>query len=437
MGAFFVLTLFSVVCLSAIWRPKFGIVGFYAFLMLDPAWNWHWALPQGFAYQKYIFYSLFAGFLLSGFRIRRQSPTAKRGLLALGGFVGWCYLAATQTINPADTEFFLSILWKIALTASLAILLLDKAKHIAFLLVSVSIMQGYNALQINLDYFQTGFSRYAYSPWGSYGVDNNGYSLITVPVLATSLAIALTASKKTLRVVFFGVALLQIHQIMLMASRGSMLGGLVSAAMAVCFMPRTRANTLIVGGAFLASILLAGPFVMNEFSSSFASGGERDSSAESRFYLWRAGLRITRDYPILGVGPNAPRRLVPKPEYYEGGLTTETKALHNLYLDVSAGTGIPGFLLFAYFLFLPLWHCYRCRQSLDRSLVMPNLAVLAGVPGYAVASMFNSGVLFESGYILPIVGYAFSNALYDSRFQQHEYSTQAAFVSESGEDAAG
>ena len=138
---------------------------------------------------------------------------------------------------------------------------------------------------------------------------------------------------------------------------------------------------------------------------------ERDSSAESRFYLWQAGLRITQDYPILGVGPNATRKLVPLPQYYEGGLPQSSKALHNLFFDISTGMGVPGLLMFSGFLFLPIWHCYRHRRTVDDDLRLPCLAVMAGIPGYAVASMFSSGVLFETGYILPVVGYACANVV--------------------------
>ena len=411
MGEIFVFGLLGIVCVSALTRPVWGVIGFYAFYLLDPAWNWRWALPTAFPYQKYIFFSLIVGFVLSGLRIDRQSKVAKIGLACLIGFIGWCFLSAEQTIDEQATAFFMSLVWKVGLVACLAVLLLSSAKYIRIFLIAAAVMQGYNAYQINLDYFQTGFSRYAYNSWGSYGVDNNGYSILTVPLLAIALAIAFTEKDKKWKFAFLGVAMLQIHQIMLMASRGSMIGALVSILIAVFFMPRSKTNKAIVGLAFLASAALAGPFVVDEFGSIFATGEERDSSAESRFYLWQAGLRITQDYPILGVGPNAARKLVPLPQYYEGGLEQSSKALHNLFFDISTGTGVPGLLMFSGFLFLPLWKCYQYRKTIDDDLKLPCLVVMAGIPGYAVASMFSSGALFESGYILPIVGYACLNVL--------------------------
>ena len=113
------------------------------------------------------------------------------------------------------------------------------------------------------------------------------------------------------------IAGLQVHQIMLMQSRGCMLAVLLIAAAGVLLMPRSPRNYAIICLGFLAASLLAGPSVVDEFSSSFRSGEQLDSSAASRFDLWKAGLRITADYPMLGVGPNAARRLVPLPQYYD------------------------------------------------------------------------------------------------------------------------
>jgi len=414
MSAIFVFLLFGAVCLAALTRPAWGVVGFYAFLLLDPGWNWRWALPVGFTYQKYIIYSLFAGFVISGFAVKRQSPQTKIGLACLIGFTVWCFLSGMQTIHQPSTDFFLSYLWKVSLVTCLAILSIRNASQVRYLLAAASITQGYNAFQINLDYFQTAFTRYAYSKWGSYGVDNNGYSIITVPILAISISLALTEKNKWTKALFFGIAILQAHQIMLMASRGCMLASLGVGAIAVFYMPRTRENIFTVAVAAVATIGLAGPSVVEEFSSAFVQGEELDSSAQSRFLLWKAGSRITMDYPLLGTGPNAARRLVPLRQYYDGGLDTDNKALHNLFFDISTGMGIPGLLMFSGFLFVPLRYCYKTKKNIDEELDLPYLAVLTGIPGYLVASMFSSGILFESGYLLPIVGYCCANINYDN-----------------------
>lgn len=415
LGPLFVFSLLAFVCAASVVRPAIGLIGMYGFLLLDPQWNWRWSLPANFGYQKYIFASLAIGFLLSGFRSQPLSRMSKFGIFSGAVFFSLCWLSTQQSVSPADSEFFMSIMWKQFLVLLLGVFVLDSPKKLRALLIVAALAQGYSAYQINLDYFQTGFMRYAYTDWGTTGADNNGYSIITLPILAISFSLALFETGFWRRCLFFGIAVLQAHQIMLMQSRGCMVAGMGMLAVLVWYMPRTKSNMVTLAMALLAGVILAGPSVVEEFSSSFASEGERDSSAESRFYLWQAGVRITRDYPLLGVGPNAARRLVPLPEYYEGGLDQNNKALHNLFFDVSTGVGIPGFLAYFPLLILPLVHAWRHYDPNDRELGAVRLAVFGGILGYLAASMFSSGLLFESCYILSVTGFCCSNLAHQAR----------------------
>ncbi|TWU21211.1 O-Antigen ligase [Novipirellula galeiformis] len=411
LGPLFVYCLLGIVCIVAFFKPAIGVIGFYGFVLLDPGWNWRWSLEQGTPYQKYIFVCLALAFALRGFRTQRFAKLAKFGVVALLFFLGLCFVSAQQSIAPAATEFFMSYAWKVVLVVVLAICVLDNPKHITTLLIVAVLAQAYNAYQINLEYFQLGISRYAQRPWGSMGVDNNGYSIITVPVLAASFALGLWEQMGWKKFLYLGISLLQIHQIMLLESRGCMIAAVLLAMIAIWYMPRRDGNVRLIAAVAVMTVLLAGPSVVAEFSSSFASKDERDSSAESRFYLWQAGYRITMDYPVFGVGPNAARSLVPLPEYYDGGLDLNNKALHNLFFDVSTGMGIPAALIYFSFLLVPVVYCWRTyRRHDDRSdLGAARLAVVAGMPAYLLASMFSSGVLFESCYILAIVGYCTMN----------------------------
>ena len=409
LGPIFVYLLLVVVCATAIARPAWGLIGFYGFLLLDPAWNWRWSLAPGVEYQKYIFCALFAGFALQAFRGQRQSGISRVGIFACVSFFCLCLLSASQSISPIDSEFFMGIIWKQLLVVVLGLFVLNSPARIKALLVVAVLAQGYNSYQINLDYFQTGFSRYAYSSWGSMGVDNNGYSIVTVPILGMAFALALFESKIWTRALFFGIGMLQVHQIMLMESRGCMLAAVFMIGILVWKMPLRYGNIKTITVAFLLGALLAGPPVVKEFTSSFNSEENRDSSAESRIYLWKAGARISMDYPLMGVGPNAARILVPQPEYYDGGLEVANKALHNLYFDVSTGVGIPGFICYFAFILSPVFYAWRTYHRDDNETGAIRLAVVGGVVGYLAASVFSSGLLFESCYILVIAGYCISN----------------------------
>lgn len=407
IGPVFVFGCLLVTCAVAFRRPAVGMIGFYGFLLLDPKWNWRWALPQDVPFQKLIFASALVGFAISGFHVRHLSRRTKWALVCMVAFLGLCWLSTQRSFSPEHSQFFMSVVWKQLLVVAVTICLIDDLKLLKLLLIVVVLAQGYNALQINLEYFQTGFSRYAHRSWGSFGVDNNGYSIMTTPILGCTLALALFEKQALMRCLYFGVALLQVHQLMLLESRGCMLAAVVMCGILAWKMPRRSGNVGWVAAAVVIAGLLAGPSVVKEFASSFESNGLRDTSAQSRFYLWKAGWQITKDYPLLGVGPNAGRVLVPT--YYEGGLDVTNKALHNLFFDVSTGVGIPGFVCYFLVFALPAIYAVRTYDPDDEATGPLRLAVLAGLPGYLIASIFSSGLLFESCYVLVIVGCCCSN----------------------------
>lgn len=409
LGPLFVFSLLALICIAAIIRPAIGLIGFYFFVLLDPEWNWRWALTPGVTYQKFIFACLLIGFVATGFHYRRQSRISRVGIGSLIAFFAICVLSAQYTVSELHTDFFMEILWKELLTVALGILVLQNPSQVKTLLIAAVVAQSYNSFQINLDYFEKGYCQFALKPWGSTGADNNGYSAITVPLLGVSIALALFERRIWGRILYFGIALLQAHQLMLMESRGAMVGAVVMLCLLIWKMPLRNGNIRDVGIAVVLGSLLAGPSVVKEFSSSFASEEQRDSSAESRLLLWKAGWRITTDYPWIGVGPNAARVLVPNPQYYEGGVEKNTKALHNLFFDVSTGMGIPGFCFYFLFFLAPLLYAWRTYRRDDDETGAIRLAVWAGLVGYLCASMFSSGILFESCYILVVAGYCLSN----------------------------
>ena len=406
LGLIFVTVIFIAVLIAGVFRPAYGMIGFYTFVLLDPAWNWRWAVSYDTPFQKYIFFACVIGFVVNGMRRPTLNKASKWGLTA--GITFWliCYVGSMSSILPLQSEFFAFILGKQILCILLTIFLLDSQRKIKTLLVATTLAQAYNAYQINLDYFQTGFSRWALHPWGSYGYDNNVYSLMTVPLLGVSLAFVMceTAPWKKLGMLF--VSVLQIHEIMLLQSRGSMLAFFPMVAILLWKMPRTKLNLQIAIMGSACTFLLAGPSVVEEFSSIFVKAEDRDNSAESRFYLWQAGFRITMDYPLTGVGLDAGRVLVPQERYYDGGLTTTNKALHNLFFDVSTGTGIPGLLAYLVFILIPIWCVWKNYEPTQHGFASCELAVLCGSVGYLVASNFSSGLTIESAYVLTTAGYA-------------------------------
>ena len=403
-GILLVYGLFAYGCIEGVRRPWIGLVVFYSFVVLEPTWNWRWSIDPTFPYQKYIAASTILGLALTGFRHAKVSGNTYRALASLVAFVLIAYVSALQSINEAFSYEYMGYIWKIALMAVLTVWLIDTPRKIWVLLWVAVICQGYNAYQINLQYFQEGFSRYAVYGWGTKG-DNNLYSIFTVPIIA--IAAGLTVYGRTIwqQLIAGGILLMQMHVLMLLESRGTMIGGLVLAAMFAVVVPKTKKVWGMIATAVVCGVILAGPSVVSEFSSAFASNEKRDSSAASRFQVWTAGAIITAENPILGVGPNAGRFLVPQ---YVPSETREHKALHNLLFEISTGCGVPATLLYLSYFGLIFLDCFkllmRKRHQLPDWAAVCVLAVVCGVPGYWAASMFSSGAVLESSYLMVSLG---------------------------------
>ncbi len=325
-----------------------GLAGFYVFVFLEPEWNWRWSIPAGSNFQKYIGAAVILGFLISGMRGNRFRGWLGLSVYSLMGFLGLAYVSSLQSINEAFSTYYLDIIGKVILVAIICIRVVNDPKKAWMLLWVMVVSQGYNAFRINEQYFLDGYSLYAFRDWGFKG-DNNLYSIFTVPSIGGAFALAIHSTKNWQRALAGSILILQIHQLMLMQSRGTMIGAVFSAALGFLLMPKNRYTISCAAVAFAAGVVLAGPPVVKEFKSAFEPKENRDSSAESRFKLWDAGYRITLDNALIGVGPYAGQVMVPRyaPEFAD----LPAKGLHNLLFEISTGCGIPATVLyFGYFL---------------------------------------------------------------------------------------
>lgn len=390
------------------WRPHIGVIAFFGLYLLQPEWNWRWTVLRTFHHQDILAIATLMGTLFTFGRGNRPTRIAMFSYGALIAFLGLAFVSFTQTINVTASWFYLDILWKAVLMSTLAAFLLDSPKKILAMLWVITISHGYNAYQINLQYFQDGVSIYAQSRWGV--LDNNTYSILTVPLIACSGALAVYSRHFWQRTFAGGIAVMQIHQIMLTESRGGMLGGMLMVIVFVLNIPRSRNAYLAIATLLLCGSILAGPSVVEEFKSSFVANEELDSSAASRFELWKIGWRITRENTLLGVGPYCGRFLVPG--YWETPLGQDTKALHNLFFEISTGCGLPAAILYVAHFAIPWiaivllhWRKQTFRPK-DHPLGAPMLAVIAGQIGFWASSMFSSGALIESTYVCSAIGVA-------------------------------
>jgi O-antigen ligase len=405
-GIVLLLGIWGFVVFQAILNPWIGFVGYAEFAILCPQWNWRWGLPD-LEYQKYLAAATLLGLVFTGLRTQKLPQSVRLALSALLSYLAIAWISSFQSVSPAKSAYYLDISWKICLIGCIGVLLVDTPKKLYWFLWTIVLSQGWNAYNINQLYYERGHINVNYFTWNF--LDNNTYSISSLPIAACAFALLMCLKDWKLRVLTGLIFVLQMHQIMILQSRGTMLGGLVLVALGVVFMPKNRTSITMISVGLSLGIALAGPSVIEEFNSSFQAEGEIDSSAESRYLLWKAGAAIMTDFPLLGVGPWAGEIVVPR--YYEGDLGgLPVKALHNLFFEVGTGVGIPGLIAYLFFFGIP-WVAHFQLWLKERDIMEPwmrvsNLSLLCGVPGYWAASMFSSGALIESPYLLVVLGCA-------------------------------
>ncbi len=104
---------------------------------------------------------------------------------------------------------------------------------------------------------------------------------------------------------------------------------------------------------------------------------------KDRICMWKSGLKIIKDYPLLGSGPNTIEDLYPR--YREKDAVQPTNPhLHNNFIQLAAERGILTLLAFIAFLILAFLHLLR----LARSGVVEAKAGLAILLAFLVAGLF-------------------------------------------------
>jgi len=151
----------------------------------------------------------------------------------------------------------------------------------------------------------------------------------------------------------------------------------------------------------LSSVMVSGPRAAgDEPASSKPSPVSLPAQAvrPGRGVLWMAALRIFREHPILGIGPDN-FRLSYGP--YAGIEHADPRVHSNsMYLEVLAGTGIVGLAAF-------LWLCWRAQATIRRELArmtssMSSLyaGVAAAVLAIALHGFLDSFLTFTPTYLL-------------------------------------
>ena len=111
----------------------------------------------------------------------------------------------------------------------------------------------------------------------------------------------------------------------------------------------------------------------------------QDPTNRDRFAMGRAGVRMVRDHPLTGVGPDMVQQVYGR--YRDGGAINDTTPhLHNVPLQIAAERGLPALCAWLWFVAAAVRElAARFRRPESRA---PAAAGLAAVAGMLAAGMF-------------------------------------------------
>ena len=186
--------------------------------------------------------------------------------------------------------------------------------------------------------------------------DPNDLAALIVATLPIAVIQIQTTESRLWKLFCFGGAIAGLIGLIATQSRGGFVGLIIVAIFASLtkvrgFSKKRLAALFIIMGIFF--IMQAGTDYKERISTIFEDVSSLQAGS-GRMMVWKRGLVIASDHPILGVGPNcfssAYGRYLDnglfKGDLWSGASTGAWKVAHNSFLQVLVEMGIPGFLIF-------------------------------------------------------------------------------------------
>jgi probable O-glycosylation ligase (exosortase A-associated) len=383
--------------LASLFNPYIGLLIYVCFAIIKPEDLWFWSVPQG-NYSRTIAMALLVGWTLRGFG-NWQFGRAGRVVGLLLAFWVWVVISSFLSAQPEMTQEFVESFTKVVLPFLVGMTLIDsvaKLKQLAWVIV---LSHAYVAYDLNMAYYG-GYNRLQDIGFG--GMDNNCVAITMVTCTGLAFFLGFNAPRWWLQGIAFASVALMVHCVLFAFSRGGMLGLIITALITFVLIPKKPRHYLIFALTVVLAIRLAGPEVVERFSSTFADQKTRDASAQSRVDMWKTCAEIMIRSPIFGIGP----RHFPLVAHLYG--YTHNKEAHSLWMQVGAETGVVGLLLLVSFYgvcVLRLWPFTRDSQPVaDPWFRDTARMVIASITGFAVSAQFVSLVGLEAPYYVVLLG---------------------------------
>ncbi len=385
-----------------IWRAPFLGVVLYSALNLVRPEMFFWGGNTGARSLIFLFGVTLASVFFNYHKLPVKSFLSRETILLL-----WLYVAVLVSIllsqyNVNRAYYYANELGKLFLFCSIMVLTIDsKKKIIRYEMVMLSCFAFLGVWGIDQHFRGNarleGLGGHAYP-------DTNGVAAAYVLFFPVALNYALNGKSKLEKGGGAAAALIMLILIIFTQSRGGFLGLTIATCMIV--VKSNKKFKILVYS--ISLFLLALPFISSQYIARLKTitpqeGQPLESSANSRLYLWQAGMMVFADNPIFGAGfmayPEAKMKYKSRfsrmdPEFRDYVFReTNKKVTHNTYIQLLSECGILGFVPFYLLVFGSLWQNFKIRNQVrghpvDMELLHLLSAIEAGIWGYCVSIFF-------------------------------------------------
>ena len=339
--------------LKGIGRPSWMMCGYLQTVFAAPAfWWWGKSVPSLglFSWSLYLgIFVLISVFLNPDTKTDRSTGAEKICFLclllaSLNVVIVHFFLANAPSVSYRNADIF----WKTSLILFLlyrCIRNLDDLSLILGCIFSGCAFIGYQVVFADQGYIHKGRLEGISIPGAS---DSNLISGILLIGLLIGGYFTISEARLWIKGYFIIGSVLILETLLRNNSRGAYLS-LGLAGLAFLIFSTGKARRMALQGAFLGAIAILlmakNQAIWDRFFSTFANEEERDGSAQSRLDYWSAAMDMISSYP-LGSGGEA-AFMSPRGMSFISHINNQPRAVHNGYLDIAAGWGVQGFLLFA------------------------------------------------------------------------------------------
>lgn len=317
-------------------------------------------------------------------------------------FVIWVWLQSFWAINPTAHSEFRVMVTKFLLLIYLVHKSVLTSQHMATLLIAHLIGCTYFGY-IGLTQHSGGRFESVPTPGMNGG---NHLAMHIAPFLIASCYLLLSdwSNKKYLLAPLIVVSL---NAIFLTQSRGAMVGLAAAACSSIFLIPRAKRALFI---SFAVMGLIGGLYLMGEeltdrikSTLSDPETGQVEASAESRFVIIDAQLRMFEKTPVQGHGHRGTLTLSPyyiDDQYLTSASDSRVRASHNLTMTLLVDHGLIGILLYYGVAIAIFWFAFKHRKYLVASKRLESLLFIAcviAVIDLLIASQFSNSIRLEIG----------------------------------------